>query len=239
MAELHTYIAWATFNHGKRLSSIPEGQFKIKAANANNLRKNIIAKIGWPKSVRGFWIDVWYENGRPLGTFYFKGYVPIGDETYTWSDPKRTSEYTIDVKTGKLVGLNHYSDEFKNRHLKKDKVYFKVKSAVYSNYKLNQHEYMDAFIGKDNKVYIGRNSKYDNKGNYDNTDGSLVYLSDNEDIYYLLYGSGWVVPQKEMFSAKTYAEFQRLRKGKLAKYIEVRVPTFAGVPFKAPTVRRI
>ena len=206
----------------------------MKALDPNNLRKNIIAKIGYPKSARSFSIDVWTESGRPVGTFYFAGYVGIGYETYTWRDPKRSSEFTIDPRTGKLVGINHLSDEFRNRHLSKDRRYFKVTSAVRSNYKYSEYEWMDVFSDKDNNVYMGRGSRYDNKGNYDNTDNSLVFVSSNPKIYHLLYGEGYVVPQKEIVSEKTAIEFQKLRKGLLSKYIEVRVPKFAGVPFKAP-----
>ena len=62
-----------------------------------------------------------------------------------------------------------------------------IRSAVHSNY-----AGMIAMLGADNRVYLGREEHYSYQdgqpGQYDNRDGSLLFVSDQPDIYYFLYG---------------------------------------------------
>lgn len=48
------------------------------------------------------------------------------------------------------------------------------------------------------RVYLGKRENYDNAGHYDNSDGSLIFVSDNIKMDRFLSGSGWVVSQQEM-----------------------------------------
>lgn len=112
-----------------------------------------------------------------------------------------------------------------------------IRSAVHSNY-----AGMVAMIGADNLVYLGRQENYRNNYEqpsfYDNSDGSLCFITDNKDMYYFLYGEGWSHPQAEMLerglTAEQYREFARLRDGVLRQFEAHREILFAGQPFHIP-----
>ena len=113
--------------------------------------------------------------------------------------------------------------------------YVHTRSAAISNYKG-----MTAFVGYDNKLYLGKSEKYlfgDNGfAYYDNSDKSLTYITDNLTLYPFLYGSGWVCSQQEMldngsFTKEVYAEFDRLQKGVLSQFEQIREIRFADKPF--------
>lgn len=112
-----------------------------------------------------------------------------------------------------------------------------IRSAAISNYRG-----YTAFIGTDNNVYLGRSENYlHNKENgflpfYNNTDNSLVFISDNQKMFSFLYGSGWSVSQQEMikqgvFSINDYAEYENLNKGILSRFDKIREITFNDKPF--------
>ena len=99
---------------------------------------------------------------------------------------------------------------------------------------------MTAFVGYDNKLYLGKSEKYlfgDNGfAYYDNSDKSLTYITDNLTLYPFLYGSGWVCSQQEMldngsFTKEIYAEYDRLQKGVLSQFEQIRELKFADKPF--------
>ena len=113
--------------------------------------------------------------------------------------------------------------------------YVHTRSAAISNYKG-----MTAFVGYDNKLYLGKSEKYLFSDNgfayYDNSDKSLTYITDNLTLYPFLYGSGWVCSQQEMldngsFTKEVYAEFDRLQKGVLSQFEQIRELKFADKPF--------
>ncbi len=118
-----------------------------------------------------------------------------------------------------------------------------ISAAVISNY-----EGMDALVDKADRVYLGKRENYHftpstpgtpMEAYYDNSDGSLVFVSDNVKMFHFLYGEGWVLPQKEMlsphcFRRQDYREFARLREGILSRYPLIREVTFAGRPFLPP-----
>lgn len=97
------------------------------------------------------------------------------------------------------------------------------------------------------RVYLGKRENYDNAGHYDNSDDSLIYVSDNLNMDDFLSSSGWVLSQQEMidkgfFTVEDYAEFAALRSGPLKQFKEIRVPKFSidihkpgsGTPFRFP-----
>ena len=118
-----------------------------------------------------------------------------------------------------------------------------ISSVVQSNY-----QGMIALVDKAQNVYLGKIDNYhftpytptDPDGAYyDNTDGSLVFISDNVRMFHFLYGEGWPLPQEVMlhercFRRQDYREFARLREGILAQYPLKREVTFAGRPFVPP-----
>ena len=116
-----------------------------------------------------------------------------------------------------------------------------VQSASHSHYKG-----MDIFA-KDGQVFIGKELNYDNHGNYDNSDNSLQFVSDNEKMFSMLSGTGWVLSQQEMidngaFTAEDYKEYATVREQLASQYEQEEEPLFeidieekgSGVPFRYP-----
>lgn len=116
-----------------------------------------------------------------------------------------------------------------------------VQSASHSHYKG-----MDIFT-KDGQVFIGKELNYDNHGNYDNSDNSLRFVSDNEKMFSMLSGTGWVLSQQEMidngaFTAEDYKEYATVREQLASQYEQEEEPLFeidieekgSGVPFRYP-----
>lgn len=114
-----------------------------------------------------------------------------------------------------------------------------VQSASRSHYKG-----MDIFT-KDGQVFIGKRLNYDNHGNYDNSDNSLQFVSDNEKMFSMLSGTGWVLSQQEMiengaFTAEDYKEYATVRERLASQYEQEAEPLFetdieekgSGVPFR-------
>lgn len=114
-----------------------------------------------------------------------------------------------------------------------------IRSAVYSNY-----DGMIALVDNDDKIYLGKKENYhfnlkdDEPAYYDNKDNSLLWISNNLNMFYFLYSSGWVVSQKAMlnhgFSMKDYYEFNELQKELSCKYNKRCEIKFKNVPFKSP-----
>lgn len=116
-----------------------------------------------------------------------------------------------------------------------------VQSASHSHYKG-----MDIFT-KDGQVFIGKELNYDNHGNYDNSDNSLQFVSDNEKMFSMLSGTGWVLSQQEMidngaFTAEDYKEYATVREQLASQYEQEEEPLFeidieekgSGVRFRYP-----
>ena len=119
-----------------------------------------------------------------------------------------------------------------------------IAAAAVSNY-----ADMDALIGKDGRVYLGKRENYHSctgetsPAYYDNSDHSLQLISDNEKMFSFLHGEGWTLSQKEMmrdhcFTKADYIEFAGLRKGVLSRFRLIREVTFAGKPFAPPKICR-
>ena len=99
------------------------------------------------------------------------------------------------------------------------------------------------------KIYLGKQENCGIHGDYDNSDGSLVYVSDVEGVFGLLHGEGYTLTQQAMldngtFTAEAYAEFARLKDGVLKQFEDrkLREPKFdidtyipgSGVEFQYP-----
>lgn len=83
------------------------------------------------------------------------------------------------------------------------------------------------------EVYLGRKENYDNRGHYDNTDNSLLFVSDRTMLFNLLSkDAGWVLSQEEMvkgghFTAEDYKAYHELTNGLLAEYPKLSEPMFS------------
>lgn len=115
-----------------------------------------------------------------------------------------------------------------------------IASASVSNYKG-----MDALVDYADRVYLGPRENYfppsepGAPGWYDNSDGSLQFLSNNVKMFHFLYGDGWALSQRQMrrercFTRADYIEFAQLRDGVLSHYPMIREVTFARQPFTPP-----
>ena len=114
--------------------------------------------------------------------------------------------------------------------------FFQPGTARISHYKTKDGAELDAFVGPDDKVYMGRRDHYDNRSHYLNADKSLLYLSNNTVMFDFVSGSSYAATQAELlaqgcFTMEDYAEFDALRVGVLAQFEQVGQLLFAGEPF--------
>ena len=111
-----------------------------------------------------------------------------------------------------------------------------IRAARVSRYVTKDGAELDALVGEDDKVYLGRRDHYDNHGHYVNDDHSLLYLSDNDKMFDFVSGEGYSISQADMiaqgyFTQEDYAEFDALRVGALAQFEQTEPILFAGEPF--------
>lgn len=117
--------------------------------------------------------------------------------------------------------------EPKERENMAEKNIVQVQSAVRSNYDgyvaLSQFDRNRPWDANDYRLYLGKRENYDNQGNYDNSDNSLVFISNNRKIDSFLNGEGWVQSQQAMidngtFTAADYAEYAQLKETVLKQF---------------------
>lgn len=127
--------------------------------------------------------------------------------------------------------------------------YVDIHSATQSNYKgyLLLVPYTDVEKQSTPKeLYLGKPENYE-IGKYDNSDNSLLFLSNNLKMFSLMCGSGFTLSQQEMveqghFTEQDYKEFDELHNGLLKDFERERIVKFSmeindeksGVPFKYP-----
>ena len=111
-----------------------------------------------------------------------------------------------------------------------------IRAARVSHYATKDGAELDALVGEDNKIYLGRRDHYDNHGHYINDGKSLLCLSDNVKMFDFISGGGYHDTQAELlvqgrFTMEDYAEFDALRVGVLAQFEQTDPLLFAGEPF--------
>ena len=79
----------------------------------------------------------------------------------------------------------------------------------------SRYDGMVALFTMDYKIYIGKSENYDNKGHYDNTDNSLLYVSGCQAAFTFLSSEGCIYPQDEalnrgIYTREDYEEFSRI-----------------------------
>ena len=78
-----------------------------------------------------------------------------------------------------------------------------------------RYEGMTALYTMDDKIYIGKSENYDNKGHYNNSDNSLLYVSDCHAAFTFLSSEGCTDTQEEalnrgIYTKEDYEEFSRI-----------------------------
>ncbi len=78
-----------------------------------------------------------------------------------------------------------------------------------------RYEGMTALYTMDDKIYIGKSENYDNKGHYDNSDNSLLYVTDCHAAFTFLSSEGCTYPQDEalnrgIYTKEEYEELSRI-----------------------------
>ena len=111
-----------------------------------------------------------------------------------------------------------------------------MRAARVSRYVTKDGAELDALVDENDKIYLGRRDCYDNHGHYINDGKSLLYLSDNEQMFDFISGLNYADTQTELlaqgcFTIDDYAEFDTLRRGVLAQFKETEPMLFAGEPF--------
>jgi len=126
----------------------------------------------------------------------------------------------------------------------------KINAAVISQYEgydvLWQHDdsSSDPSAGS---LYLGKRENYDNRGNYDNTDNSLIFVTHNDKLFRLLEGSTYTMSQKMMveeggFSDDDYREYHDVCENLKGQLQQIRTTRFGadvskgtnGYPFRYP-----
>lgn len=79
----------------------------------------------------------------------------------------------------------------------------------------SRYDGMTALYTMDDKTYIGKSENYDNKGHYDNTDNSLLYVSGCQAAFTFLSSEGCIYPRDEalnrgIYTKEDYEEFSRI-----------------------------
>ena len=173
-------------------------------------------------------------------TFLDKDKEPVMHEDYyiDKDDPSKIIGNAKQSLYSRLANFSHDGTEIfvsveydeKERENRMEKNVVKVQSAVISNYEGYNVFWQFDRNGSENiphRVYLGKRENYDNHGNYDNTDNSLIFISDNDKMGSFLEGSGWVVSQQGMiengtFTEEDYAEFSMLKETVLRQFKEIR-----------------
>ena len=99
---------------------------------------------------------------------------------------------------------------------------------------------MSAFIGEDNRIYFGKTENLNGRKEYDNSDNSLIYLTDRAAVYELLTvtenGKAHFTQQEaldeKLFTLEDYRELTRLQNGVLSQFEQSYPIMFSGEEFK-------
>ena len=137
------------------------------------------------------------ENGR----------AKMGDVLYKGT-PEKCRELMKQLKSGELT-----EGDVKELYAKAQAQtgHARITAASRSRY-----EGMVALYDMDDKIYIGKSENYDNKGNYDNSDNSLLYVSDCQPAFTFLTNEGCTYSQDEalkqgIYTKEDYGEFTRIQ----------------------------
>ena len=115
----------------------------------------------------------------------------------------------LEANAGEQISLEQYAETLKQDEAAEPDT-ARITAAAKSRY-----DSMVALYTMDDKIYIGKSENYDNKGHYDNSDNSLLYVSDCHAAFTFLSSEGCTYPQDEalnrgIYTKEEYEEFSRI-----------------------------
>lgn len=168
-------------------------------------------------------------------------------------EEKNLLENTVINKDGNYDEKSLYEkyEQYIKLSQKKDMQDITVVASSLSNYTDYAVFAIEGLDGQKNidEVWLGKNKNYDNDGHYDNSDNSLIYISDNTKMLNILDNSdGWALGQQQMidegiFTENDYKEYSEIRERLAEKGLqEIRLKRFnidmdkqgSGTPFIYP-----
>ena len=131
---------------------------------------------------------------------------------------------------------------------KENKIVFSRSFEMYAQNYVILTDYKRTGEAEETHIYIGKTENLDVETNeYDNSDDSLIYVTDRPQMPYLLYGKPYSQTQQELidngtFTAEDYAEYNRFKAGELRDILTRADLKFgvkagdanSGVPFRYP-----
>ena len=113
---------------------------------------------------------------------------------------------------GEQISLEQYAETLKQDETQKNA---EPDTACITAASKSRYDGMVALFTLDDKIHIGKSENYDNKGHYDNTDNSLLYVSDCQAAFTFLTSEGCIHPQDEalkqgIYTQEDYKEFARI-----------------------------
>ena len=121
-----------------------------------------------------------------------------------------TDALEAQAATGEQISLADLADAIQKDRKAAEPDTARITAAAKSRY-----DGMVALFTMDDKTYIGKSENYDNKGHYDNTDNSLLYVSGCQAAFTFLSSEGCIYPQDEalnrgIYTREDYEEFSRI-----------------------------
>ena len=116
----------------------------------------------------------------------------------------------LEAATGEQISLEQYAKTIQQEETAAEPDIARITAASKSRY-----DGMVALFTIDDKIHIGKSENYDNKGHYDNSDNSLLYVSDCQHAFTFLTSEGCIHPQDEalkqgIYTQEAYKEFARI-----------------------------
>ena len=118
----------------------------------------------------------------------------------------------LEATAGEQISLEQYAETLKQDEAAKGAEPDTARITAASK---SRYDGMVALFTLDDKIHIGKSENYDNKGHYDNTDNSLLYVSDCQAAFTFLTSEGCIHPQDEalkqgIYTQEDYKEFARI-----------------------------
>ena len=116
----------------------------------------------------------------------------------------------LEATTGEQISLEQYAKTIQQDETAAEPDIARITAASKSRY-----DGMVALFTIDDKIHIGKSENYDSKGHYDNSDNSLLYVSDCQHAFTFLTSEGCTYPQDEalkqgIYTQEDYKEFARI-----------------------------
>lgn len=208
---------------------------------------SLYAKTGFPKSaginLSGLPFS-YAENAAFVKDIYIRTDMLAQDIEEAYSERKEEVQIIDDTEEEAV------SDEpiLTVESSKDKKIVFSRAVEIYAQNYVILTDYKRTDDAEETHIYIGKTENLDTATNeYDNSDDSLIYVTDRPQMPYLLYGKYYPQTQQELidngtFTAEDYAEYNRLKEGELREILERANLKFgvkadapnSGVPFRYP-----